>query len=319
MTNDEILALVSDIARQRAGDPQLHGFFKTLLEQSLIGLGSNSMVWRDDGTCRHRMQVNSLLHFSSNIWSQRGDDGIIRRIFQLLGVEKGFFIEFGAWDGIYLSNCRALAQRCWSGCFIEGDPAKARILRQNYLGMSDIYCLNQTVLATPGPHGKTIDEIACASFPNQKTDFMNIDVDGLDYRVFEEMHLRPTVVCVEGGFCWHPRFTQRVPEEVAARNMQQPVAVMIEIARKKSYTPICFNQNMYFVVDEQAGPFAGIQKDAVSLWRDAWFNESQAFRDSLRRNRMGAEIRSREGPEFASLEFDNPAKIPSPPSPTSGS
>lgn len=65
------------------------------------------------------MQPNSLLTFKSDIYSQRGDDGIIREVFRRLNVPKGFFIEFGGWDGIYFSNARLLFEESWSGMFIE--------------------------------------------------------------------------------------------------------------------------------------------------------------------------------------------------------
>lgn len=296
--------MIANTARQQAGNPQWHSFFKGLYESALVGLATDTLCWREDGSARHLVQVDSLLHFASNAWSQRGDDGIIRRIFQVLGVEQGFFIEFGAWDGIYLCNSRALAQRRWSGCFVEGDPGRADELRRNYQGRPDILCLNEMVRATPGPGGKTLDEIAAEHFAGRRVDFLTIDVDGLDYRIFEELELRPSVVCVEGGFSWHPRFARRVPDDVAADNLQQPLAVIIEIGRRQGYTPVCFNQNMYFVADELAEPFAGIRNDALSLWRDAWFNESQAFRDSLRRMRTMERIRIQEGPEFSQLDFD---------------
>jgi len=131
--------------------------------------------------------------------------------------------------------------------------------------------------------------------------FFSVHLDGL-----REHHDKS--VCMEGGFAWHPRFTERVPDEVAAGDLQQPVSVMIEIGRKKSYTPICFNQNMYFIIDEHAALFAGIQNDAVSLWRDAWFNETQSFREAHTQMRKQPTIRSQEGPEFAVLEFDGYVK-----------
>src|ERR1039458_10326215 len=45
---------------------------------------------------------------------------------------------------------------------------------------------------------------------------------------------------------------ERVPDYVAARNLQQPLAVMISSARKKGYEPICFNQNLYVIRREHS-------------------------------------------------------------------
>jgi len=262
ITTDDILSFVSTTVKEHAGEREWREYFKALRDYGSIGMASAAVVWRDDGTCRHLVQANSLLHFCSNVWSQRGDDGIIRRIFQVLGVEKGFFIEFGAWDGIHFANSRALAQRDWFGCFIEGDATRAERLKANYRDRPDILCLREMVLATPRAGGKTLDEIAQENFPAQHIDFLSIDVDGLDYRLFEEMKIRPSVVCMEGGFAWHPCFAQRLLDEVAGQNLGQPLAVMIEIARRKSYTPICYNQNMYLVADEHAGcsPLSGTMR-----------------------------------------------------------
>ena len=64
---------------------------------------------------------NDLTSFKYNKYSQRGHDGIIEKIMKELSIENGFFIEFGGWDGIYLSNCRNLFECGWNGCFIEAD------------------------------------------------------------------------------------------------------------------------------------------------------------------------------------------------------
>ena len=74
--------------------------------------------------------TESLLKYSKNIYSQAGQDGIIEKIFNTIGVKKGNFVEFGAWDGIYLSNCRKLYEEGWSGVFIEGDKKKHELLHK---------------------------------------------------------------------------------------------------------------------------------------------------------------------------------------------
>src|ERR1035437_7900395 len=57
---------------------------------------------------RDKIQSKSLLRFYANIYSQRGQDGILREIFSRLNIEKGNFAEFGACDGVLMSNCRLL-------------------------------------------------------------------------------------------------------------------------------------------------------------------------------------------------------------------
>ena len=265
-----------------------------------------SFLWHpgSDPADRGRIQGESLLHHSRNIYSQRGDDGIIAEIFKRLGVERSFFVEFGGWDGIFLANSRALFEIGWSGAFIETDPKKFEELRQNYAGQLQIICVNEWV-GLPGSQGRTIDQIAAEHFAGRNIDFMTIDIDGLDYRILETMALRPSVVCIEGGFAWHPSFTRRVSDDIARHNLQQPLSVMIDVGRAAGYVPVCFNQNVYFVRSDLAGPFSGVRNDAMTLWRDAWFNESDAFRTDLVRARANSvRIRGEEGPDFATLPID---------------
>jgi hypothetical protein len=107
---------------------------------------------------------------------------------------------------------------------------------------------------------------------------------------------------MEGGFAWHPAFTKRVPDEIARNGLQQPLSVLIEIAHNCGYVPVGFNQNLYMVRHELAEPFLKIRNDALTLWRDAWFNESEAFRADLVRARANSvRIRTEEGPKFAAL------------------
>jgi hypothetical protein len=262
-----------------------------------------SFLWHpsSDPADRGRIQVESLLRYCKNGYSQRGDDGIIGEIFKRLRIESGFFIEFGGWDGLFLANSRALFENGWGGAFIEADRKKFDEFQRNYADQDQIICINEWV-GLPGYQGKTIDQIAAENFAGHEIDFMTIDIDGLDYLVLETMVLHPKVVCIEGGFAWHPSFTRRVSDEVASKNLQQPLSVMIDIGCAAGYVPVCFNQNLYLVQTELAGPFTSIRNDPVTLWRDAWFNESDEFRADLIRIRAKSErIRGEEGPDFVTL------------------
>ena len=77
-----------------------------------------------------RISKGSLLNFYGNIHSQIGQDGILQEIFKKLNLKKGFFCEFGAWDGIYLSNCRKLVEEGWAGVFIEGNEKRFKDLQK---------------------------------------------------------------------------------------------------------------------------------------------------------------------------------------------
>jgi len=42
--------------------------------------------------------------FRKNVYSQCGEDGVLLEIFNRIKIFNKFYIEFGAWDGLILSN-----------------------------------------------------------------------------------------------------------------------------------------------------------------------------------------------------------------------
>jgi hypothetical protein len=230
------------------------------------------------------IQPNSLLHHSKNVYSQRGEDGILAEILRRLHITNGFFIEFGAWDGIHLSNSRHLFDQGWSGAFIEAQADRYQDLIRNYANSPNITCIREWV-GYDRSQGKTLDQIADQYFPNQEIDFLSIDIDGADYLIFESLERKPKIICIEGGFSWHPQFTTRVPDEIAFQNLQQPLAVVIEIGKKKGYQPICFTQNTFFIRNDLYEAFSNIANDTVSLWQDAWDALPESDKISLKEMR----------------------------------
>ena len=59
--------------------------------------------------------------YNKNIYSQNGEDGIIEELLNRLNIQEGWVCEFGAWDGIHLSNTFNLIEKGFSAVFIEGD------------------------------------------------------------------------------------------------------------------------------------------------------------------------------------------------------
>ena len=145
--------------------------------------------------------TNDLYNHIYDKHSQRGHDGIIEKILKELSIDKGYFVEFGAWDGIHLSNCRKLYEDGWNGCFIEGDVNKYTTLCNNYKDNENIICINKFVYPTEA-EGDTIDKIyeEYISSVTNEIDIMSIDIDGRDYEILENMTLKPKLIIIEGGF-----------------------------------------------------------------------------------------------------------------------
>jgi hypothetical protein len=70
------------------------------------------------------MTSNNLLYsnlfynkFAKDIYSQNGEDGIIEEILNKLEINNGYVCEFGAWDGVHLSNTFNLVTKGFNAVF----------------------------------------------------------------------------------------------------------------------------------------------------------------------------------------------------------
>jgi len=90
--------------------------------------------------------------FSRNVTSQYGEDGVIARIFELIGTRNKWCVEFGAWDGEYLSNTWALInEHGWSAVLAEGDAQKAAHLTETYSPRPDVV-IKHAFVSWEGPN-----------------------------------------------------------------------------------------------------------------------------------------------------------------------
>ena len=187
-----------------------------------------------------------LLDFKKNDFSQNGEDGIIEELFRRIGIEAKTCCEFGAWDGIYLSNCRRLIDQGWQTLFIEAMTNKFEVLVQNFRDNPYVTCVNRLVDAEKSSLGAIVKE---TGFP-PVLDFLSVDIDGLDYEIFRGLDLRPRVICIEVNAAHAPETEEELPRAVAANSVGQPMKVFLKTAREKGYSLVCYTGNAFLVRDD---------------------------------------------------------------------
>lgn len=139
------------------------------------------------------MSLVDLFNHRHNVHSQNGEDGIIAKLLEIGGIESGYFLEFGAWDGRHLSNTYALYERGWSGCMIEGDAQRYQQLCAN-IPDQRVLKINAFV-AREGGH--SLDGII-ERFAIPSITLLSVDIDGDDLAVWQGLTvLRPPIVVIE--------------------------------------------------------------------------------------------------------------------------
>jgi len=192
-------------------------------------------------------EINSpLLHYAKNNTSQFGEDGIIERIFEILGTKNQYCVEFGGWDGKYLSNCYGLVvNKGWSGCFIEANKKKFAELVVNHGANPKVNCVNKYVeLCGQNSLESILNEVEAP----RDIDLLSIDIDGLDYFIWEGLtSYLPSLLVIE--------FNPSVPNDVAfvqpldaAVNQGASLLAFILLGKRKGYELICCTScNAFFV------------------------------------------------------------------------
>jgi hypothetical protein len=209
-------------------------------------------------------------------FSQFGEEGIVRRIFAELGTAAGYCCEFGAWDGVHLSNTHALMQKGWHGLLIESDGERFSALSKTYRENPRAECL------------RTLVDGASSSLPRimrerkleRRLDFVSVDIDGLDYEVFAsftEFPEPPRVVCVEAATGHNPDDTRIVDRAVAATGVGQPLRHFDEIAKRMNYRLVCYLATNAFFMHRDVG-----REDEFPTLspREAWLQNIELVRGS---------------------------------------
>lgn len=193
-------------------------------------------------------QIGALLAHASNTFSQNGEDGIIARSFSIIGPGQRRCCEYGAWDGIHLSNTRALIEKGWSGALIESDEARFNRLMDNTRLFPGVAAIRARVDTTDNRLSAILKK---AGVP-PGLDFLSIDVDGLDYDLFLALDdIRPRLICVEVNAGHDPASLAIIPQQVAANNVGQPLSAFVSAADKTGYRLICYTGNAFFLRQDE--------------------------------------------------------------------
>ena len=187
------------------------------------------------------------LKYAKNIYSQNGDDGIIEQILSDLNITDGVVVEFGAWDGIYISNVFNLwANKNYKALLIESDFLRSKELFDLCKNFTNVEVMN--CMVSPNHDNNSLDNLLLKSKFNITNDnliLVSIDVDSVDYQIFKSLiNYSPKIVIVE--------YDTGIPCDQYICNYSGPVSskAFYELGKEKGYTLVCSTGNLYFVKND---------------------------------------------------------------------
>ena len=224
------------------------------------------------------MNFNNLSNYSSNIYSQNGEDGIISEILKRLNLNQKQYwcVEFGAWDGIYCSNTFALVERNnWNAIYIEGDKEKYNDLLETSKKFKNITSVNKFVESDKN-HKNSLDNILTNTLLPNDFEILSIDVDSNDLAIFNEYEGRPKIVVIEINSSIPPGILQWHNGKKFVGNS---FSSTLKVAKDKGYTFVCHTGNMIFVRNDMISKL-DLDESAIKyperLFRDDWIRISKS-------------------------------------------
>ena len=206
-----------------------------------------------------------LLEYKKNVHSQTGEDGIIEKILDIIPNKDKWCVEFGAWDGKFLTNtCNLIDAKGYSAVLIESDRKRFRDLQGNYSHHDNVFTINKSV---GFKEEDGLDHILQATPIPRDFDFLSIDIDGNDYHVWKAVSkYSPKIVAIE----YNPTIPNPIPFiQPADPAIQQGASLLsiVELGRKKGYELVSVLPFNAFFVRREYYPLFHIRSNAPEVLR----------------------------------------------------
>ena len=172
---------------------KLKKFLKKTLISEKFKVKSLTKKWQIQDIPEKNETNKELSFHEASLFSQNGEDGIIRYIFSQIGFESRYFVEFG-FGAHQCNSLRLILHENFKGLMMDGSEEQCRIfnLTCKAKGISDVHAVNAFI------DRDNLEHLIRSNNIPAEIDFLSIDVDGNDYWFWRCLQcINPRVICIE--------------------------------------------------------------------------------------------------------------------------
>lgn len=148
-----------------------------------------------------------------SVYSQAGEDGILVYIFALIGTTNKVAVEIGAGNGVENNTANLIIHHGWTGYLFDADPDRVQTAREFY-GRIRQTSLWPPAITCSRVTPASVDEVVRGAGATGPVDLFSLDIDGIDYWVWEALTvIEPRVVVVEFNNLWPASAAMTVPND----------------------------------------------------------------------------------------------------------
>jgi hypothetical protein len=207
--------------------------------------------------------IRHLEEAEFQVFSQRGEDGILQFIISRLEIPDKIFIEFGVEDYTESNTRFLLISENWSGLVIDGDKDNIRFIKNDF-----IYWKYDLTAVCSFITKDNINDLIRQYSPRQDIGLLSVDIDGNDYWVWKAIDvIQPRIVVCEYNSAFGPTQTVSIPyspdfyrstAHYSNLYFGASLSAFCHLAEQKGYDFIGTagaGVNAFFVRKDLSGPF----------------------------------------------------------------
>lgn len=231
--------------------------------------------------------TTSIEKYEYSLYSQNGEDGIIRYIFNEIGTDSKYFIEFGF--GALESNSHRLAiNEDFGGLFIDGSIENCSLFNKQ----ARKYNLKSVKAINSFLDLDNIKSVILENIETKNVDFLSIDVDGNDYWFWKSIDfLEPRVVAIEYNGSFGEDSSVTVPYDPKFNRHEKHKSGLYHGASLAALTKLAESKGYSLVGCDSSGTNAFFIKNNLITKNIKSLSAKEAYRPHLGREKRGISMK----------------------------